>query len=147
MAIDPEALDEYREVLGEEFAPFFVDLIDTFFSSGPEYIQNMKNALTNGDDELFTRTAHTLKSNCKTFGAHDFAELAYELEMLGNEKDLEEDIPEKVRISNPTRLTELKNQDILVIGDGKLIQFMPLENNRLLWFGLIQDLIGKTHFT
>ena len=33
------------------------------------------------DDELFARTAHTLKSNCKTFGAYDFAELAFELEI------------------------------------------------------------------
>jgi len=89
MAINPEALDEYREVLGKEFAPFFVDLIETFFSSGPEYIQNMKDAVANGDDELFTRTAHTLKSNCKTFGAFDFAELAHELEMLGDKQDLE----------------------------------------------------------
>lgn len=97
MSINPEALDDYREVLGEEFAPFFADLIETFFASGPEFIQNMKTALANGDDELFTRTAHTLKSNCKTFGAYDFAELAFDLEMLGNDKNLE-DAPEKLAV-------------------------------------------------
>lgn len=100
MSINPEALDEYREVLGEEFAPFFIDLIDTFFASGPEFIQTLKDSLADGDDELFTRTAHTMKSNCKTFGAYDFAELAFDLEKLGNEKKLD-DVPEK--------LTELEN--------------------------------------
>jgi HPt (histidine-containing phosphotransfer) domain-containing protein len=101
MAINPEALDEYREILGEEFAPFFIDLIETFFSSGPEFIKNMKAALASGDDELFTRSAHTLKSNCKTFGAYDFAELAYELEMLGNDQKLEE-APEKLAVLEET---------------------------------------------
>jgi len=90
MSIDPAALDEYREVLGEEFAPFFVDLIDTFFTSGPEFIKTMKDALTNDDAETFTRNAHTLKANCKTFGAYEFAEIAFELENLGGGENLED---------------------------------------------------------
>ena len=89
MSIDHSALDEYREVLGEEFVPFFVDLINTFFTSGPEFIQTMKDALDANDAELFTRSAHTLKSNCKTFGAFDFADKAFELEQLGAAGDLE----------------------------------------------------------
>jgi len=88
MPIDSAALDEYREVLGEEFAPFFIDLIETFFTSGPAYIQTMKDALAGNDAETFTRSAHTLKSNCKTFGAFEFAEKAFELEKLGSEKNL-----------------------------------------------------------
>ncbi len=88
MALDPSALDEYREVLGEEFAPFFADLIETFFTTGPEFIQTMKEALDAGDAELFTRSAHTLKSNSKTFGAFEFAEKAFELEKLGSAGDL-----------------------------------------------------------
>ncbi len=44
MALDPSALDEYREVLGDEFAPFFADLIETIFISGPEFIQTMISA-------------------------------------------------------------------------------------------------------
>ncbi|MBC8503938.1 MAG: Hpt domain-containing protein [Chloroflexi bacterium] len=90
MSIDPAALDEYREVLGEEFTPFFVDLIDTFFTGGPEFIQTMKDALASEDAETFTRSAHTLKSNCKTFGAYEFADIAFELEKLGNEENLED---------------------------------------------------------
>jgi len=90
MSIDPAALDEYREVLGEEFTPFFIDLIETFFTSGPEFIQTMKDALAGNDSETFTRSAHTLKSNCKTFGAFEFAEKAYELEKLGNQENLTE---------------------------------------------------------
>jgi HPt (histidine-containing phosphotransfer) domain-containing protein len=88
MSIDPAVLDEYREVLGEEFTPFFVDLIDTFFSSGPEFFKAMKDALKDGDAETFTRNAHTLKANCKTFGAFEFADKAFELEKLGSENNL-----------------------------------------------------------
>ncbi len=88
MPIDPAALDEYREVLGDEFGPFFIDLIETFFNSGPEFIQNMQDALANNDAEAFTRSAHTLKSNCKTFGAYEYAEKAFELEELGRDKNL-----------------------------------------------------------
>ncbi|RME05873.1 MAG: Hpt domain-containing protein [Anaerolineae bacterium] len=88
MAIDPSVINEYREVLGEEFAPFFTDLIETFFTSGPEFIETMKEALNANDAESFTRAAHTLKSNCKTFGAMEFAEMAYELEKLGSAGDL-----------------------------------------------------------
>ncbi len=89
MAIDPTAIDEYREVLGDEFAPFFTDLIDTFFTSGPDFIQSMKDAFSAGDTELFTRSAHTLKSNCKTFGAFDFADMAFELEKIGDSGNLD----------------------------------------------------------
>ncbi len=95
MVLDSSALDEYREILGEEFAPFFADLIETFFTTGPEFIRMMKKALEIGDVELFTRSAHTLKSNSKTFGAVDFAEKAYELEQMGSTGDLSE-APEKL---------------------------------------------------
>lgn len=89
MSINPEALDEYREILGDEFGPFFIDLIDTFFESGPEFIQTMKEALESGNTELFTRSAHTMKSNCKTFGAMEFSEKAFELEKLGDSGSLD----------------------------------------------------------
>ncbi len=95
MALDRSALDEYREILGEEFAPFFADLIETFFTTGPEFIQTMKKALESGDAELFTRSAHTLKSNSKTFGALEFAEKAFELEKMGSAGDLS-GAPEKL---------------------------------------------------
>ena len=41
MAIDPAAIEEYREVLGDEFAVFFADLIDDFFVSGPAMVQDL----------------------------------------------------------------------------------------------------------
>ncbi len=88
MSLDPAALDEYREMLGDEFGPFFIDLIETFFSSGPEFIESMSSALASDDAQTFTRSAHTLKSNCKTFGAYEFAEKAFELEMLGKDNNL-----------------------------------------------------------
>ncbi len=95
MAIDPAAIEEYRDVLGDEFAEFFIDLIDSFFVSGPEFIQDMKNALATNDDELFTRSAHTMKSNCKTFGAYEFADKAYQLEKLGASKNFS-GVPEMI---------------------------------------------------
>ncbi len=111
MSLDPAALDEYRDVLGDEFGAFFIDLIDTFFESGPELIQTMKDSLASGDAESFTRAAHTMKSNCKTFGATEFAEKAFELEKLGSDNNLA-DAKDKLAVLDAAYqelVVELKN--------------------------------------
>ena len=89
MSLNTHILDEYRDLLGEEFAPFFRELLDSFFETTPELLQTMQNALEEGDLELFTRSAHSLKSNSRTFGADDFADIAMELEEYGAVGDVE----------------------------------------------------------
>lgn len=94
MAIDPAAIEEYREILGDEFAAFFIDLIDSFFDSAPALLHDLSDGLASNDAARFERAAHTIKSNCKTFGAYEFADKAYELEQIGAAKDLSAAAPQ-----------------------------------------------------
>lgn len=82
-------LDEYRDLLGDEFAPFFKELLDSYFETTPQLLQNMRDAVAKEDMELLTRSAHSLKSNSRTFGADDFADLAMELEEYGTAGNME----------------------------------------------------------
>ncbi len=89
MPLNPKALDEYRDLLGEDFAPFFKDLIEAFFESTPKLLEAMQESLEKGNMEVFTRSAHSLKSNSRTFGANDFADIAMELEEMGASENLD----------------------------------------------------------
>lgn len=50
-----------------------------------------------------------------------------------------------INISNPTRFTKLKNKDLLIIGDDKLVQVYP-SDNKVIWFSRIEDLTKKTTY-
>ena len=85
--IDQGAFDGLRE-MGDQ--AFVQELIDTFLDEAPRLLASLRQALTDNNAETFRRTAHSLKSNGKTFGAMTFAELARELELLGRDSQLAE---------------------------------------------------------
>ena len=85
--IDQPTFEALREMSGPEFLP---ELIDTFLDDAPKMLQELQRTLNAGDVEAFRRTAHSLKSNCKTFGALSLAEQARELEFLGRDNRLSE---------------------------------------------------------
>ncbi|KXK11431.1 MAG: putative two-component response regulator [Chloroflexi bacterium OLB14] len=88
-------------------AEFIQELINTFLEDAPNQIEQMKNALTQKDAELFTRAAHTVKSNAATFGATELANLARELESMGRENNLE--IGNKLQVMQEA-FYQVKNQ-------------------------------------
>ena len=88
MSIDPAALDPYREAMGSDADSFVVDLIDTFLSTTQEHIAALYTSAPLGDAKLFTRSAHTLKSNCAIFGAQALATMCLKLEREGKTDDL-----------------------------------------------------------
>ena len=47
---------------------------------------------------------------------------------------------ETTSISNPERFTRLRNKDILLVGDGKYVQFMPSAGNRIIWASTCREL-------
>ena len=110
MSLNTHILDEYRDLLGEEFAPFFKELLDSFFETTPKLLQTMQDALEEGDIALFTRSAHSLKSNSRTFGADDFADIAMELEEYGAAEDVEkiDQKLEQLLKAYPSVMEELK---------------------------------------
>ncbi len=88
-------------------AEFIQELINTFLEDAPNQIEQMRNALTQKDAELFTRAAHTVKSNAATFGATELANLARELESMGRENNLE--IGNKLQVMQEA-FYQVKNQ-------------------------------------
>jgi HPt (histidine-containing phosphotransfer) domain-containing protein len=85
--IDQATFNELKQMSGPDFMP---ELIDTFLDDGPRMIAKLRRALAAGEAETFRRTAHSLKSNAKTFGALRLAELARDLELSGRENRLGE---------------------------------------------------------
>ncbi len=83
--IDKKTFEDLKQMSG---ADFIGELIDTFLEDGPKLIHAMKSAMVSNDAESFRRAAHSLKSNAATFGAHELAGLAKELEDLGRRNDL-----------------------------------------------------------
>jgi HPt (histidine-containing phosphotransfer) domain-containing protein len=90
MAIAKDALEDYKDIMGDDYKEFVVDIIDTFFENSPTLFDELENAKNNNDPEAFQRAAHSLKSNGKTFGAYEFARLAYKLEQIGKSGNLSE---------------------------------------------------------
>jgi len=83
--IDPPTFQALKEMSGADFMP---ELIDTFLDDAPNMMDEMRRALAAGDVETFRRTAHSFKSNCRTFGALGLAELASQLEFIARENRL-----------------------------------------------------------
>jgi len=78
--IDPHTFDELQANAG---ADFVVELVDTFAEEAPRLLAELRQAQATASAERFRRAAHSLKSNCSTFGATRVAALARTLETDG----------------------------------------------------------------
>jgi HPt (histidine-containing phosphotransfer) domain-containing protein len=83
MTIDRKTLERYRDIMGDEYIEFVIDIIQTFLDSSPKTITELHKAFQENDVKAFERAAHSIKSNAKVFGADRFAEIALDLEKLG----------------------------------------------------------------
>jgi HPt (histidine-containing phosphotransfer) domain-containing protein len=86
-ALDRGALDELRAMTGND-PVFFDEMIDTFLADGPSLTAGMRSAADAGDAVALRLAAHTLKSNCRSFGASALAELCHEIEQRAAQGDL-----------------------------------------------------------
>jgi HPt (histidine-containing phosphotransfer) domain-containing protein len=75
--IDRATFDALTETTGAEFV---FELLDTFLEEAPSMLDELRQALATGDAAKFRRAAHSLKSNCNTFGALTMGAMARELE-------------------------------------------------------------------
>jgi HPt (histidine-containing phosphotransfer) domain-containing protein len=78
--IDKTVFAELEDTAG---AKFVAELVDTFLEEAPGMLAELRSARTENHAERFRRAAHSLKSNCNTFGASKLAALARELELKG----------------------------------------------------------------
>jgi HPt (histidine-containing phosphotransfer) domain-containing protein len=84
--IDRATFDALKETTGAEFA---LELVDTFLEEAPSMLKEMHDALAAQDADKFRRAAHSLKSNCNTFGALTLGVMARELELTSVSKVME----------------------------------------------------------
>jgi histidine phosphotransfer protein HptB len=76
-------LAAYRELQQTAGADFVVELVDTFLEEGPVMLAELRSAHAAADADRFRRAAHSLKSNCRTFGLSALGDLARSLELRG----------------------------------------------------------------
>lgn len=87
--LDLSVLDPYRAVMGGNADEFVAELIDSYFVSAPDLLQELDRSLELKNVEGFVRAAHTLKSTSRTLGAKRLATVAYVLEQEGRSRPLE----------------------------------------------------------
>ena len=78
--IDLTTFEALQQTAGAEFVS---ELVDTFLEEAPAMMAELRHALAAGNADTFRRSAHSLKSNCLTFGALTLGAMARELELGG----------------------------------------------------------------
>jgi HPt (histidine-containing phosphotransfer) domain-containing protein len=64
---------------------FIREILQEFLNTTPHLLQQLQQAVQEGNHELLRHTAHTLKGSARAIGAHTFAETAFGLEQAGKE--------------------------------------------------------------
>jgi histidine phosphotransfer protein HptB len=78
--IDRATFSELQEAAGADFVK---ELVQTFLEEAPVMLKELHDARASGDADTFRRAAHSLKSNCLTFGALKLGAMAREQELGG----------------------------------------------------------------
>ncbi|HEX8855045.1 MAG TPA: response regulator, partial [Thermoleophilaceae bacterium] len=85
--LDPDALERLRAGAGDP--AFVAELVDMFASDAPALLDTLHHALEEADAEEVRRSAHTLKSNARVFGATRLAEVCQAIENLARAETLQ----------------------------------------------------------
>ncbi len=89
--IDISVLADLQESLGTDEGDDIVrELITVYLEDTPNILTALFQAIADGDVEIMTRSAHTLKSNSAQMGAKRLSALCKHMEMLGREKKVAE---------------------------------------------------------
>lgn len=109
--LDRTALDALSEMTrGDD--EFLAELIDTFLEDGPKLLSDMRAAAADQRSGELRRAAHTLKSNCRTFGATSLGDVCQEIEELAATNSLDEagDLIKRVLVEFPAVVAALKTE-------------------------------------
>lgn len=84
--IDMDTFQSLREAMGADFTK---ELIVTYTVDTPVLISQLRSAIVDSDSKVFSRAAHSIKSNAAIFGAMQLSALAEKLEVMGRENNLD----------------------------------------------------------
>jgi PAS domain S-box-containing protein len=88
-ALDAEVIARLRTLAKATDASLLNQIFDSFLSDGEARLVALKIALANGDAESLRKVAHTLKGASSNIGAHHMADIAQELQALGETGEVE----------------------------------------------------------
>lgn len=86
--VEPAALAEVREVMGEEGEAMVHDLIELFLNNSPRLLDQLSAAVAAGDAEKVRCSVHTFRSPAAQMGALHLAALCQSLETKSEQGDL-----------------------------------------------------------
>jgi HPt (histidine-containing phosphotransfer) domain-containing protein len=81
-AIDPDVLQEFFDLMGDDEQAAVANLVRLYLDDCPLLIDKMRQALPAADCDSLHRQAHTLKGNSDQIGAGPLAEISAALEQL-----------------------------------------------------------------
>ena len=93
--IDRPSLDALLELVGGDVDSLH-ELIQSYIDEAPILLENLNSGLS--DPELLGRTAHTLKSSSKDFGALKLSELCFNLEKQAKSNSLADETEQVTQI-------------------------------------------------
>lgn len=86
MSLNKAALDKLRSLAGSE--EDFAELVSSFCEEAPQLLKALAASFAAGDYVTARRSAHSLKSNARDFGAHELADACARIERSIGEGNL-----------------------------------------------------------
>ncbi len=88
--MDRDALDALHQLEEQGAEGLFDRVLDAYFSSSPELIATLREAVAAGDVEAVRNAAHALKAASTHLGAVTVAELAGSLEAMARRRSIDQ---------------------------------------------------------
>lgn len=107
--IDLTTYNELKQNLGVDFV---VELVDTYCVETPQLINQLWQALAQGEVDAFRRAAHSIKSSSASIGAMTFSAQAKDLETIAKNGELGEITPLLEKLASNYAVVERALQDL-----------------------------------
>jgi CheY-like chemotaxis protein/HPt (histidine-containing phosphotransfer) domain-containing protein len=87
--LDSETLADLRRLGGDEDPTFFISVINQFCQDSVTHMDGISLAIRENKSDSLCKMAHAFKGCSRTIGAKPLAELAFQLEQMGQTQNLE----------------------------------------------------------
>ncbi|HEY9875120.1 MAG TPA: response regulator [Candidatus Obscuribacterales bacterium] len=87
--IDAKTLQSFRKMVGENADEILAEMIDCYLEDAPKLMQEITEAVSQGNVAQLRQAAHTLKSSSATLGAKSLSSLCNELEIISRNGNTE----------------------------------------------------------
>ena len=75
--------NKFNDYLGSFETSFIIELIDMFIGNYPQQIETLRKNVEEKDYPQLDINAHSMKTNCASFGDLESAKFAFNLELMG----------------------------------------------------------------